>query len=265
VSAEEVKPTEKPKAEGEAPPPAAPRSRKGLKIGTAALSLVALGGALSMLAVPKKHGPVTHTLHGPTLLAVSPPSGFHVNLAGGGGKNYLAVTVMAEVDAFDEAKVTERAGDALYKARISDAVLKTASRKKKSDLDDAVDKEVFRQELRTALEEVLFPIHVGNPEAAGEHHSESGLGAGTSIDKSTMRGSFFDHVLTVDAAQRTIQLDAGEVQSFEGGEHDLEVRDANGDRVFVDVSALEPGFSGKVPVGALGVVRKVYFTAFLIQ
>ncbi len=265
MTAEEAKPSEEQKAEGESAPAPAPRSRGRLWFGGAALILVALGWALSLVAVPRKHEPVTHALHGPILLGVSPPSGFQVNLAGGGGKNYLAMTVMAEVDAFDEARVTERAGDPLYQARVSDAVLKTASRKKKGDLDDAVDKEVFRQELRAALEEVLFPVHVGNAEEAGERHPESGLAPGASIDRATMRGPFFEHVLVVDAAQKTIQLDSGEVQRFQGGEDDLEVRDAKGGRVFVDVSRLGPGFRGEVPVGVMGVVRNVYFTAFLIQ
>ncbi len=267
MAAEETKPSEEQKPEAEASPAlAAPAgSRKRLWIGGGALILLALGWTLALVAVPKKHAPVEHALEGPILLGVSPASGFQVNLSGGAGKNYLAMTVMAEVKAFDEAQVSVRAADPLYQARLSDAVLKTASRKKKGDLDDAVDKEVFRQELRAALEEVLFPVHVGNVESAGERHADSGLGPGASIDRATMRGPYFEHLLAVDAVGKTLRLDAGEPQPFQGDERDLEVRDAKGGRVFVDVSGLVPGFQGEVPVGVLGVVENVYFTGFLIQ
>src|SRR5262245_53813442 len=115
--------------ESAAPAPAAPRrGRKPLLLGSGALVVVALGWALAVVAVPVHHAPVVHALSEPTLLGVSPPNGYHVNLSEAGGKHYLAVTVMSEVEAYDAAAAKELAADPLYRARLSDAVLKTASR-----------------------------------------------------------------------------------------------------------------------------------------
>lgn len=258
--------TESKPEDGQAAAAAAPRSRRrSLVLGSGALIVVALGWALAVVAVPVPEAPVAHALSGPTLLGVSPPNGYHVNLSEAGGKHYLAVTVMSEVEAYDEVGTKERAADALYRARLSDAVLKTASRMTKGDLDDPIGKEVFRRELLSAIEAVLFPVHVGNAETADERSSESGIGPGDSIDRSTMRGLFHEHVLLVDATERTIQLGGGPLQRFQGGETDLQVVDAAGQSVYVDVSRLDPAFRGEVPVGVMGRVSKVYFTSFLVQ
>lgn len=258
--------TESKPEDGAAPAPAAPRrSRKPLLIGSGALIVVALGWALAIVAVPARRAPVVHALSEPTLLGVSPPNGYHVNLAEAGGKHYLAVTVMSEIEAYDEADAKARAADPLYRARLSDAVLKTASRMTKGDLDDPIGKEVFRKELLAAIESVLFPVHVGSAEGESEGSAASGIGPGDSIDRSTMRGLFHERVLLVDAVERTIQLGGGPLVRFQGDETDLEVFDAAGLSVYVDVSHLEHDFRGEVPVGVLGRVSKVYFTSFLVQ
>jgi flagellar basal body-associated protein FliL len=251
---------------GTQPAPAAPRSRrKPLFLGAGALIVVALGWALAVVAVPVHEAPVVHTLSEPTLLGVSPPNGYHVNLSEAGGKHYLAVTVMSEVEAYDAAAAKEQASDPLYRARLSDAVLKTASRMTKGDLDGPTGKEVFRRELLAAIETVLFPVHVGDSESATGRDSASGLAPGDSIDRATLRDLLHERVLVVDAAERTIQVGGGPLQRFQGDETDLEVVDAAGRSVYLDVSRLEPGFQGEVPVGVLGRVSKVYFTSFLVQ
>jgi flagellar basal body-associated protein FliL len=214
--------------------------------------------------LPSKHAEEPSEAHGPILIDVSSESGFQVNLSGFGGKNYLAMKIMAEVDALDPAGVTERAHDPLVQAKLSDAVLKTASRKTKADLDE-VGKDVFREELRAALDATLFTVQVGDDSGKGERHGSSGLGPGHSIERSTLRGLFLEHTLEVDAPSKTIRLDAGAALTFAGDETDLEVESSTGDTVFVDVSDLEADFQGEVHVGVLGSVRNLYFTAFLIQ
>src|SRR5688572_23975416 len=233
---------EKPQSEaapgGEAQSAAAPGGgrKRSLVLGSSALILVALGWALAVVAVPAHEERVAHELGEPTLLGVSPANGFHVNLAESGGKHYLAVTLTTEVRAFAEAQVAERAADPLHRARLSDAVLKTASRMTKADLDDALGKESFRKELLAAFEAVLFPVHVGGTDSPGEGDAASGLRPGASIERSTLRGLYWEHALAVDAAARTIRVDGGPVTRFEGHETDLEALDAAGASVFVDVS-----------------------------
>jgi flagellar basal body-associated protein FliL len=265
MSTEENKPAADSKSESGEATSSPPRSKKKpLVIGGGSLSMIALGWALSLVALPSKHAEKTPEARGPILLDVSSENGFQVNLSGFGGKNYLAMKVIAEVDALDPAAVTERAHDPLVQAKLSDAVLKTASRKTKADLDE-VGKDVFREELRVALEATLFTVQVGDESGEGGRHGVSGLGPGRSIERSTLRGAFEDHVLEVDAPAKTIRLDEGTELTFTGTETDLEVRSSKGDTVYVDVSGLEPDFQGEVHVGMLGSVRNLYFTAFLIQ
>jgi hypothetical protein len=173
--------------------------------------------------------------------------------------------IKAEVDAFQEAYAMARAGDPLFRAKLTDAVLRVASRKTKADLSDDVGKDLFREELRLALDPVLFPVHVGSEADANARHEASGLRAGSSNDRATMRGLFYEHELLVDAAAKTIQLDGGPVARFSGGETDVWVEDAAGRGIYVDVSGLHGDFAGTVHAGILGRTRNVYFSSFLIQ
>lgn len=227
--------------------------------------MIALGWALSLVALPSKHDSAPPVARGTILLDVSPDKGFQVNLSGFGGKHYLAMKVMAEAEAHDTTWLSERAKEPLIEAKLSDAVLKVASHKTKADLDDSVGKDVFREELRTALDERLFPVQVGDESGEGELHPKSGLFPGSSIDRATMRGSYGEHSIEVNPTAKTVKLDSGEPVPFTGTETDLEVKSSTGETIYVDVSRLDPDFHGKVQVGVLGSVRSVYFTGFLIQ
>lgn len=259
-TAEEQKPVA-----GEAGPKAGRAKRKGLALGGGVVSLIGLAWALSVVAVPAKQVEVVHEIQGPFVADISPATGFQVNLAGRGGKNYLAMSLKAEVDAYAQAYAAERTTDPLYQAKLTDAVLKVAARKTKLDLDHEVGKDVFREELKVSLDPVLFPVHVGNEASAGARHAESGLRAGASNDRATMRGFFYEHKLDVDTVLHTIRLDDGQPLRFKGDETDLLVQDSAGRGVYVDVSGLHQGFRGQVRAGTFGRVRNIYFGSFLTQ
>jgi len=108
-------------------------------------------------------------------------------------------------------------------------------------------------------------VHVGDEHDAEARHEESGLRAGRSNASSTLRGLFYEHHLALDAGKKTIALDDGPSVSFQGDEADLFVADARGKGVYVDVSAVQADFDGRVPVGTFGRVRNVYFNTFLTQ
>lgn len=264
MSTEETKP-----AAGESPPPgAAPvksRSKKLALLGGSALLVVTSAFAVSLVAVPKASHGEQHLLLGPFVVDISPRTGFQVNLAGRGGRHYLALSIKAEVDAFDQAYAQALAETPLYQARVTDTVLDLASRKAKDDLEDEGGKEILREELRVALDPVLFAVHVGHPQHVDQRHAESGLRPGLSNRLATMRGMFYEHELSVDESARTVQLDDGPSVTFEGGESDLLVQDTAGRSVYLDLSGLEPGFQGKVHVGVMGRVRSINFSQFLMQ
>jgi flagellar basal body-associated protein FliL len=270
---DEKKPAEAaPPAEGAAAAaPAAPAKsgkKKSLVMGGGLVGLIALAWILSVVAVPAaphtEHVEVHH-IAGPFMADISPSAGFQVNLSGDGGKHYLSLKLNVEFDAFEEAYASARTKDPLHQAKLTDAVLRTASQKTKGELDSAVGREVFRDELRVALDPALFPVHVGNEKAADSAHEASQLKPGRSIARSTMRGLFHEHMLTVDATRKAIKLDDGSEVIFQGDETDLFVPDARGKGVYVDISSLTKDFAGQVRVGTFGRMRNVYFNTFLTQ
>src|SRR5262245_13215295 len=254
MSAQEKKTEDAAEAPAAGATPPAPAKKKGVFMGGGVVGLIALAWALSLVAVPKAghHDDEVHHIAGPFMANVSPSAGFQVNLAGDGGKHYLSLKLNVEVDSFEEPYVTARAAQPLYQAKLTDAVLRTASQKTKGELDNAVGREVFRDELRVALDPVLFPVHVGDEHAPDGAHESSGLRPGRSMAKAGMRGLFYEHELHVDAVRRTIRLDDGQDVAFQGDESDLFVADARGKGVYVDVNGLAHDFSGSVPVGCFG-------------
>jgi flagellar basal body-associated protein FliL len=251
-----------PKSEGESKEPAPKKKRKGLFLGGGILGLAATAYALALVAVPK-HAE-DHALTGPFAADLSQDQ-YRVNLAQDGGRHYLAISLKAEVDAYEETYTGLRVADPLYQARLTDAVIRIASEKSKKELDKEAGREVFRDELRKAIEPILFPLHLGDPHAFGGQDEESGLAFGISASESTLRGLFFDHVVAVDAPHKTLRLDGGEATAFQGNEPDIELHDAQGATLYLDVTRLHPDFVGEVHVGVMGKVRSIYFSTFLTQ
>ena len=241
---------------------AAPRKRKGVLLGGGILGLAATAYALSLAAVPR-HAE-RHVLRGPFAAELSQDQ-YRVNLAQDSGRHYLALSLKAEVDAYDEGYTGLRVADALYQARLTDAVIRVASQKSKKQLDKEAGREVFREELRVAVEPILFPLHLGDPHAFTSADEESGLALGTSAGKSDVRGLFYDHRIAVDAPRKTVTLDGGAPVSYRGDETDLKIMDAQGKTVFLDVTGVHADFVGDVRVGVMGRVRSIYFSTFLTQ
>ena len=192
---EEKKPDAAPAPEGAAAPTAAGASakKKGVLLGGGLVGLVASAWILSLVAVPA--GPhqehvEAHHIAGPFMADISPAAGFQVNLSGDGGKHYLSLKLNVELDAFEEGYANARTTQPLHQAKLADAVLRTASQKTKGELDSAVGREVFRDEMRVALDPVLFPVHIGNEKSAEGRHEASGLKPGRSAARATMRGLF---------------------------------------------------------------------------
>lgn len=246
------------RAEAEAPA----RSRKGLFVGGGMLAVVATAWMLTQLAVPKAPGNLP--FRGPFVVGLAQgEEKVQVNLAG--GKSYLVMILKAEYEAYDEEYAQKRVLDPLYKAQEKDALINLARQKRKEDLDDPVDEEIFKQGLLVAVDPLLFPVHVGNAESPTDTDESSGLRPGHKSVEATMRGGFHAHALRVDAPRKTIALDDGPPVTFEGSETNLSVPSASGAYVLVDVTRLEPEFVGEVRVGTFGRLRNIYFDQLLVQ
>ena len=240
------------------------KSRKGLYLGGSLVALVATAYLLSLMAVPLQEKRVP--FDGPFVIDLFPEKEkLQVNLSGDGGKRYLVMTLKAEFEAYSEAYAASRVAEPLYRAMEKDALIKVARKKTKDDLSDHVGEEVFKHEVRDAMDPILFPVHVGNPMDAHKAHEKSGLRAGRSNFEATLRSGFYDNILKVDAPNKTLELGQGPLVSFEGDETDLLVENERGEYVYVDVSGLHADFIGELHVGPFGTIKSIYFNQFLVQ
>ena len=247
-------------AEGEEQKPK--RSKKSLLLGGGILSLVAAAYGVSLVALPKK--PQDLPFKGPWVTALTAGE-VQVNLKGESSKRYMVVSLRAAFDAYDQKYAEARVADPLYQAQLDDTLISLGRQKKREDLDDFIGQETFKEEVRESVDPLVFPVHVGNAKDHTVIDEISGLVAGRSGPKGTMRGSFHGHELHVDQPRHTISLDKGVPISFTGTEVDLMVENEHGLSVFVNVSELKEGFVGDVPTGTFGRIREVLFSKFLVQ
>ena len=95
--------------------------------------------------------------------------------------------------------------------------------------------------------------------------TRSGLLAGESVADSTFRGLLHEHALRIDAEHKRMRLDDGPEFTYQRDERDLSVTAADGTTAFVNVVRLDPSFSGDVPIGVAGRVRRIYRQQVLVQ
>lgn len=257
----------------------APKSKKPLVIGVGAVVVVVLGGLMSVMAMPKKKSE-RHLLEGPFISKLC-KNEIQVNLAGEGSKRYLAMELNVEYFAYEESYVMARLGtggagggehggkapegDPLYLAMLQDSLLQITSRKTRDQVTDPVQIEAFLEEVRVAVDPLLFPVCVGDSHGQMQADTKSGLRAGESIDESTFRGYLYEHSIALDATKHTVKLDDGPTITYQGTERDLTVDNGKKQFVKLDVSTVEPEFVGNVPIGIAGKVRRIYRDKFLVQ
>lgn len=256
------------------------KSKKGLFMGVGVVAVVALGSIVAMMAVPKKGGGEKHLLAGPFVSKLS-KNEIQVNLSGEASKRYLIMELNVEYFAYEEAYVTERSGtggagggehgaaasegDPLYLAMLKDSLLEIAARKTRDQVTDTVQIDAFLEEVRVAVDPLLFPVCIGDSHRQTMPDTKSGLRLGESTADATFRGMLHEHELFVDAIGKTVQLDEGPIRKFEGTERDLRVEAKDKTYVYLNVTSLVPEFQGPVAIGIAGKVRRVYRERFLVQ
>jgi hypothetical protein len=236
--------------------------KKGIVLGGGIVGLVALAHVMFLMAVPGIPG--NPPFSGPYLLDLTEEK-LQVNLAGDGGKHFLVTKLKAEYEAYEQGYITSLGADEIFLARKRDALIGVSRYKTKAELDDPISVAAFMEELRTVLDQLLFPIHFGNASEATQPDGTSGLRAGPSIERSTMRGGYQGHVIKLHVLLKTISLDDGPTVQFEGDEVDLLLENEAGLTLFVDVSAVDPSFTGEVSVGTMGRIRQILCDDFIVQ
>ena len=157
-----------------------------------------------------------------------------------------------------------RVADPIYTASVTDAVLGIASRYDETVMNEDIG-QTFLSELEIALDPILFPVQLGKSKTPSEADPESGLKLGLSTERSTLRGSLYDHHITLDAAEKKMRLDDGPPVVFQGDERDLRVENERGRSVYLDVTDMKPDFKGQVLVGVHGRVKRLLKDKFNVQ
>jgi len=239
-----------------------PTKGKKLFVMGGAVGGLAVAFIAALMAVPSKH--VAKVFDGPF---VAPLTGEKVQVNLNEARGFLILDLNITYDAYQESYFLARSEDALAQAEIKDALVALASAKTRADISDPVNKPVLMEEIRAAVDPLLFPVHVGEGrnKKATDADKASGLRPGLSSHLGTFRGEYEQHRLHVDAQEGTVRLDEGPPVAFTGDETDLEVASASGLVLYLDVTGLKPGFDGDVKVGCMGRVRRILWNEVLIQ
>lgn len=252
---------EETEAKSEDRAPAAGGKKKLVLFGGGGLAIVALAFVAATMAMPKQ-GVEPVEFKGPFVAPLTEGK-IQVNLAG--SKSFLIVNLNLNYEAVSESYFEGRNLDPVYVAELTDVLVATASSKTREDIEDPVNKPVFLEEIRRAVDPLLFPVHLGDTKSPADVDAASGLGPGLSARLGTFRAPFGERFLHVDAAKKTIRLGDGPDVVWTERDPDLELEDGAGATLFVDVSRVEEDFAGEVPIGVRGRVRRILWNEVLIQ
>ena len=254
--------TEKPEGEAPATGEAAPKKgrKKALVLGGGSVAVLALAYMAALMALPSKEG--KPHLEGPFVAPLTETK-VQVNLAG--SKSFLVVNFNLIYEAFEQAYYIKRSLDPVYTAELTDVLVEIASAKTREEVSDRVNKPVILEEIRQAVDPLLFPVHIGEGKDPAARDEASGLAPGLSNHLSTFRPVFGGHGLVVDAIARTLRLEDGPEVTWTEGDDDVKVENALGQTLYVDTSRVVPDFQGEVPVGVRGRIRRLLWNEVLIQ
>ncbi|MCY3002059.1 MAG: hypothetical protein NTV21_09660 [Planctomycetota bacterium] len=250
------------KKDDKAAAPADPAKKKKLMAIGGVVGGLALAFVAAMFAVPKKEEVTKPSLVGPNVGPITPKK---VQVNDSGGRGYIVFELNLMYDAYNPDYLASRASDPVCQAEILDALVTIASAKSRNDMTDKVGKPVFLEEVRAAIDPLVFPVCLGTGTSGTEADSESGLALGESMAKSTFRGLLEEHALHVDAVQKKLRADDGAEITFTGEERDLQVPCGTDMFIWLDVTGLKPEFVGEVKFGIRGRTRRVLWNEVLLQ
>ncbi|MDA1264771.1 MAG: flagellar basal body-associated FliL family protein [Planctomycetota bacterium] len=256
--ADKEKPDEEAVAEGEENAEEQPKKNRGpLKLLLGIGLLVATGGTLAMMAIPAKEK--EHKFGGPFFANLGEE--IVVSTPDGNGTRYVKFRSDCEYAAYEQSYFAARVADPFYLPYLKSKAQLVASSRSIEDTAIGPGREEFAAALRTKLEPIIFPVHIGKTANALDIDAKSGIRPGVSHHMATFRGRFYDHTLHVDVPAGILRLGDGPEITFRGDEDDLEVRSAIGDTVYVDVTHAQPGFQGELQIGVHGKLRNVILEA----
>ncbi len=230
-----------------------------LLMGGGGVGILAAAFVVATMAAPDKGKP---ELQGPFVAPLTTEK-IQVNLSK--SKSFLVLNLNLVYTAYDESYFAGRSSDSLCVAELKDVLVSIASSKTPAEFEDKVNKPVIMEEVRQAVEPILFPVHIGDTPKPTDRDPTSGLAPGLSSHLATFRGFFHEHTLAIDAKKRVLRLDDGAGVEFKGEERDLKIVAGDDTVLYVDVSGLTPEFVGEVCIGIRGQTRRILWQEVLIQ
>jgi len=235
-----------------------------LKLLVGVVLLIATGGGVAMMAMPKKSkGP--DTFGGPWSFAFTEVI---ANTLDDNFSRFIKFAPTCSYFAYEQAYADLRKADPDFNPSIDEAMTNVVASFRLLEImkDGSGEELALAARLEEVLESILFPVHVGESVLPLETDPESGLRVGDSQDRfGTFRGAFREHFIEVDAAAKTLKLADGDILTYGGSEADFELRTADGRKLFLDLTKLKPKFKGKVNVGIHGRIRQVHLGRKLAQ
>ena len=243
-------------ADGEAPK----KSKKKLFTIGGVIGGIAIAFLAAMMGVPKEE--TARVFAGPFVAPLTAEK-VQVNLAD--GKSFLILDLNIVYDSYDEAYYIARSENPLATAEIKDVLVALTSSKGREDVADPVNKPILMEEIRAAVDPLLFPVHLGDAEAPTDADSTSGVRPGLEAHLGTFRGEHDQHLLKINGVDKTVQVDDGPVIGYEGDESSLEVPTVDELKLYLDVTGIDPEFQGEIKLGVMGRVRRILWNQVLLQ
>lgn len=255
------------KAQDGAPEGAGEGQEKGGGKGSAKLlggilGLVAVGGSLAFMAIPAKEK--AHRFEGPFLYEPFKEP-ITVTVRDDSRNRYVKVLFHCEYVAYEPTYLASREKDVFFLSYLRSKIGAITSDKHVEAVVGGQTREVFAEELRHAIDPIFFPVHIGNTAMPLDENEPTGLQLGSSYMDATFRGKLEDHVLHFNGPARTVRIDEGPENTFNGDEDDLRVETSAGTTVFLDVTHCNTEFVGQVQIGVHGKLRKILIVEDIAQ
>lgn len=229
----------------------APAAPVGLEFGVVNASAPIGIASVEHSLTPRLVGPQMHTLFSAGEITGNPVDDNY--------SRYVRFSPRCSFMAYDPAYLENSLANEYSQTLLKERVQTLIAGFRMTEIMNPASERSFTDALKAVTEPILFPVHMGETENHQSIDEGSGLRPGDSqAEFGTFRGFFHEHTLTVDARRKTLRLGDGPPTSFRGDETDLRVRDGDGMTIYVDVTCIDSGFRGELPVGVMGRVRRVF-------
>ena len=101
--------------------------------------------------------------------------------------------------------------------------------------------------------------------ADGREHNAPAVVLPVELRHGGTQSLLHEHALNVNGSSMTLALDAGSAIPFTDHDRNLKVINQAGEYIYLDCTGFKRGFTGSVPVGVPGRVRRIFRDQLIVQ